>query len=359
MRVAEFDFITEYRARQPSQSREMVEARAVSFAKLKTALDEDANRIADLAHFAYSIPHALQSDADSWLEETLRANDNTFTISQDREEAALLAALVLRERLSRNVTATPVIVHAASFVGKRPTADKGALSAAARQRVQDQVRRRGTSTTQTKVSQAKAAEITALIEKYREVEDTASEIAILEGVNADYNAQITQVAKTANKAIEAVFNENRRLAEEIDLLWWHLGQYSLLLDRPLSEIPELARPIVIGLDIAEMVNILPGPFGVYGIMRKALGDLASKQLKLSETIKALDPDFDGIVGRIENYGLAPIHGACGEVLLDGAAVSPAQFKRKTGLNFDLKLTAFEVAMQSYHEGMLYKLDWLK
>lgn len=357
--MTDFDFVTEYRILQPLQSREIIEARRASFVKLKTILKENSNRIADLAHFAYKIPHMTQSDADSWLEETLRVDDNTFAINQDREEAAIIAALVLRERLSVNVTATPVVVHAASFVGKRPTPDKGALSAAARHRVQELVRRRGASTRRTKVSHANVAAITPLIENFRNVGDAATQIAVFEGINADYNAQVAQVVKTANQAIEAVFNENRRLSEEVDLLWWHLGHYSILLDRPLSEVPELVRPIVIGMDIAEMVNLLPGPFGVYGIMQKALGEQASKQLKLSEAIKALNHSFDGLVGSIENYGLAPIHAACAEVLLDGVAISATQFKRKTGLNFDLKLTAFELAMQAYHERMLYKLDWVK
>jgi hypothetical protein len=113
------------------------------------------------------------------------------------------------------------------------------------------------------------------------------------------------------------------------------------------------------MDIGEMVSAAPGPYGTYGIIRKALGDLAEEKFKLSDAVKELSDEFDGLISKpVSRYAAAPIHGAVGEVLLEGIPVVAAQFKRRTGLPFDVKLTGYELAVQAYHERMLSKLGWV-
>lgn len=356
-----FDFVEEYRALQPSQTRELIEARQSSFQKLTAAANKHIARVLDLARIAYGIPHPTESDAEAWFDEIVKSSDSTFSVKYDGAEAALIAALVLRNRLASSFAITSVVVHAAAFAGKRLTPDKGALSLAARTAIEEIVRARGATSTLPQITTAKAIAIPPLIEKYQQDHEIVSNVQALEALHKDYVAQLTQIVSSANSAVSDLHRENRRLAEEVDLLWWYLGRHSLLLDRSIESIDPSVRPIVIGMDLAKMVNQPPGPFGVYGIIRQALGELADTPVKFSEAIKSLKPDHGRLVSSapIANYGLAPVFSATAEALHGDGAPSSAQFKKKTGLSFETKLTGYELAIQAYHEGLLYNLEWVR
>lgn len=359
--MSEFDVVGEYRALQPSQTRELIEARRSSFQKLQAASNKHNRRVLDLARIAYGIPHPAESDAEAWFDQIVKTDDRAFSVKHDAAEAALIAALVLRSRLALGLNYTSIVVHAAAFAGKRPTPDKGQLSLAARMAIEQIARARGASSASPQVTTAKAMAILPLIQKYKEDQDVGSEIQALEAIQKDYTAQLTQIVSSADSAVTALYSENRRLAEEVDLLWWHLGRHSLLLDRPIESIDAPVRPIVIGMDIAKMINELPGPFGVYGIIRQALGPLADTPVKVSEAIRALQPEHGRLVGTVSigNYGLAPIFGASADALHGDGVPSGIQFKKKTGLSFETKLTGYELAIQAYHEGLLFKQEWIK
>ncbi len=354
-----FDFVSEYRSLQPTDDRKLIEARNAAFEKIKAQVGTSVARVIDLAYFAYRLPTSDESDAKQWFGGILREDDPTFSIDHDVEEAARIATLILKERLAGSYFGTPVVVHTAAFAGKRQTPDHHGLSFAAQQALANLVRRRGSSVTRPEVTAGKAANIAELIKKMVDDADATEDVQVFESVAQDYKNQIKQVVTSANSAIEAAWNENRRLAEEIDLLWWHLGGHSLSLDRPIGEIPAALRPVAIGMDIGEMVSAAPGPYGTYGIIRRALGQTADERFKLGDAVRELSAEFAGLMTKpVSHYAVAPIHGAVGEVLLGGGSVVAAQFKRRTGLPLDVKLTGYELAVQAYHERMLSKVGWL-
>lgn len=354
--MAVFDFVTEYRALQPTAEREQISARSASFDKAAADAHKTIERIIDLAYFAYRLPIPADSDASQWFEGILRSNDPTFTIALDVEEAARIATLVLRRRLAGNFATTPIIVHTAAFAGKRQTVDKHGLSHDSRRALADLVKRRGFSSTRPLVSAGKPAAVPATIGKLSDGSGKTDTSDIFEAIHQDYSQQIKQVVDSANSAIDITWSENRRLAEEIDLLWWHLGGHSYLLDRPICDIQAPLRPVVVGMDIGEMISAAPGPHGTYGIIRKALAETADQTFKLGDVVKELSDDFGNLIsGPVSRYAIAPIHGAFGDVLLDGTSVTATRFKRNTGLTLDTKLTGYELAVQTYHERMLKKL----
>lgn len=354
-----FDFVVEYRKLQPTGDRELIAARTASFEKAGADIQNSISRVVDLAYFAYRLPLPPDSDAAAWLGDILAGNDPTFRIDIDVEEAARIATLLLKQRLVASYNGTPVIVHAAAFAGKRQTVDSHGLSLSARQALANLVRRRGSSVSKPDVASGKASSMADMIRKFADEADATTDVQVFEAAVADYRNQIKQVVLSTNTAIEATWAENRRLAEEVDLLWWHIGGQSYSLNRDIGDIPPPLRPIAIGMDIGEMVSAAPGPYGTYGIIRKALGELAEEKFKLSDAVKELSNDYDGLISKsVSRYAVAPIHGAVGEVLLDGTAVVAAQFKRLTGLSFDIKLSGFDLAVQAYHERMLSKLGWV-
>lgn len=353
--MAAFDFVTEYRTLQPTAGREQISARSVSFDEAANDADKDIGRIIDLAYFAYRLPLPAESDAPQWFESILRSRDPTFTIAVDVEEAARIATLVLRRCLAGSLAITPVIVHAAAFAGKRQTVDKHGLSHDARRALAGLVKRRGFSPARPLITAGKPAAVPTMIGKLGDGgEAEASDV--FEAIHQDYSQQVEEVVTSANFAIDTAWGESRRLAEEIDLLWWHLGGHSYLLDRPICGIQAPLRPVVVGMDIGEMISAAPGPHGTYGIIRKALAETADQTFKLGDVVKGLSEDLGSLItSPVSHYAMAPIHGAFGDILLDRTPVAATRFKRDTGLTLDLKLTGYEIAVQAYHERMLKKL----
>ena len=352
-----FDFVAEYRVLQPNASREVITARTAAFDKLAKAVNGEFALVVDMAYFAYGLPFPAGYEAEEWFEGIVRAEDSVFTLAADKEEAARIATLVLKQRLADRFNATPVLVHAAAFAGKRQTVDKHELSKAAQRALQSVVRLRGSPTEVLSVASGKAAPIDDMLDKLEAGDGSVTAHAVMRAMQEDHRSQLKATVTSANKAIEAARSENRRLAEEVDLLWWHLGGHSFLLDRPIADIPDALKPIVVGMDLGEMINHAPGPFGSYGIIRKALRNAAEHTFKLGDVLKTISEEHIGLKPKaVPHYAVTPLHGIVEDIVGKKVEVTKAHFKRMTGLGLESKLTGYEFAIQAFHERMLTKLD---
>ncbi|WP_376743308.1 hypothetical protein [Ensifer canadensis] len=150
-----FNFVAEYRDMQPAADRDIIAARDKAFAKAKGDANTAVRRIVDLAYFAYRVPLPAESDANEWFGNILCADDPAFSIQHDLEEAARIATLVLRDRLSNGFWGTPVLIHAAAFAGKRQTVDNHALSIVSRDALKNLIRKRGFVLKRPEISRAR------------------------------------------------------------------------------------------------------------------------------------------------------------------------------------------------------------
>jgi hypothetical protein len=104
----------------------------------------------------------------------------------------------------------------------------------------------------------------------------------------------TNDAVTAlGNAYQALRNDNLRLAEETDMLWWHVGDWSNILDIPRTSVPKKSVGLVSGLDLGAMVALTPGPYGAYGILKQALGATGDKQASLTDAVSGLEAEQIG------------------------------------------------------------------
>ncbi|NDV88596.1 hypothetical protein GTW51_17990 [Aurantimonas aggregata] len=354
-----FSFIDRYKGFQPVADRSIVEARRASHKRLRTETGKSAEKIVSIVCLSFGILEH-QDNSQSWIEGIVKEKDPHFSLSRDVNEARIIATLVLEDLIASGYKITPAMVLVGSFCGRRRTVDNGEIVAAARASLASQGRSRGLRYENRIAAPA-----------WRDVSKTLS--AAKAGDAASLHAAIEAVAgeaKEAEKRLTAKFNEaltdltveNRRLAEEVDLLWWHIGRWSYLLDRPLSEIDDHALPFLVGVDIATMINVLPGPHGALGIIRDALGPEADAEQSIAETLTALGDQDRAILlkGISKPIGVvSSLHFGLG--LLDEeslASAVPAVFQKRTSLSMEAKLSRFEIAVQAFYERMFMKLDWL-
>ncbi|MFK7974815.1 MAG: GTPase-associated system all-helical protein GASH [Halioglobus sp.] len=359
--MAEFDFIQEYRALQPSAPRETIEARAASHLVLFEDAPKQADRIVTLAKIAYKLPHEETSEPLDWFLEAVKASDPVFSLDHDKEEAAIIATLVLSNLIHTRRFGTPIVVLTGSLMGIRQSPGSDTLASDARELLAELMRDRGTSSVAPSVPVPKKGAYAEKIKAYLTEATEENGEALFSSVAADILRQASAVATSANAAIGSLHNENRRLAEEVDLLWWHLGGHSYLLDQPIGELSDGAKAIVIGFDVARLVNSLPGPYGAYGIIRKALGSNSSTKIKLSNAIKELgDLDF----GKLDipsdiDVSIAPIHGLTSIMDSHGQAGLVGCIKNKVGISGTTQMSHYDLALQAYHERLLIDQVWLK
>ncbi|MBN4097049.1 GTPase-associated system all-helical protein GASH [Methylobacterium sp. OT2] len=354
-----FDFAATYLKLQPGADRKIITAREFAHRKAQKELVKDTNKIVDLAFLAFDIP-VTGNRAPTWLEAIVNEKDPHFSLERGRNEARIIATMLLAERIHDGYQATPALVMTGSLGGRRQTVDHEAIVMAARSLL-------------ARLGRARGLRFDARLARpaWRDVTKTVA--AAKGGDSLSINAAIEAVAKEAkdaemrlvdtfNNVLGQLTNENRRLAEEVDLLWWRMSRWSYLLDRPLSEIDERALPFVAGTDVATMITVLPGPHGALGVIRDILGPAADEVQTLRSTFEAIPAADRASLLKDVTPDVQPIASLNAGLQLyvdDSIAASlPAIFARRTGVSIDTELTRFQIAVQSFYERALIKSGWI-
>ncbi|QND23747.1 hypothetical protein HB774_30140 (plasmid) [Rhizobium leguminosarum bv. viciae] len=355
-----FDFSERYRNMQPTAERSIVEAREIAHKTIVVEAPKSVTKIVDLTRVAFSLPVPPERDFDGWFGKAVKKGDKHFSLQIDKEEAARIATLALSSLVSSGYYGVAALVIAASVAGRRESPGNNEIVQQARTGLAEAPRRRGVAFSAT-VTTPQVKDISALFAAVVSSGDPQTIKSAIEGVHADARSVSAALVSSVNQTLQTLTNENRRLAEEVDLLWWHLGGHSFLLDVPFSSLPEEAVPMVIGADVAAMVTALPGPYGAYGIIRKALGATADHEQSIVETVGNLPTESrSDFLGNkpFEADDLAILHGAVKAAGSEEVVSLGPRFEKITAINAETKFTRYELALQAYHERLFIKHGWL-
>jgi hypothetical protein len=354
-----FNFSDAYRNLQPTATREIVIARETSHAELTKTI-KYTNQVLDLCRLVYNMSIPALSTLPDWFEAEIRKSDPQFSLVHDRAEAGRIAALLLTERLGRSHTSDAIAVLATSFCGQRASVDDDEVTKRARDcliRASKSLRKSAKSVDLNYPAQPDRS---ALITQMEQSFTAASLKPFLEALSTDYQAAGESLAKAASAAMRGLFDENQRLAEEIDLLWWHNGDWSESLDRPLAAVPSAGRSLVAGADLAAMIRIIPGPYGTNGVLRHSLGNDVDQPLSLQVAIEALElVDVKRAFSDHADLDILPIHTAAKLYRDLGPGAWGQSFTKLCGLNHEDVLTPYKLALQSFWECSLIKHGWAK
>ena len=354
--MPEINFVHDYRSLQPMADEAKIQARQASFAEIKADVDKNSERSADLTRLAFKLQYRDTTESDEWFSAFMREHSPTFSMTHDREEAAIVATLVLRQHILSGLSRSSILVLTAGFGGRRETVDKGHIITLAKGRLAQSVRRIGQQANIGRVSLQNIPDLAAAVATYNEQVGTEGMTkTFVDAQSTAYVQRLNNVVKEMNGIVGKLGEENARLMGEVNMLWWHIGGHSVLVDKPIDSLPPEIRPFVVGADVAKIVGAPPGPYGAYGVIRKALGPNPDEQIKLSDALKALKSSgLTSVVERlVENdEALIPIHYAVSAALLDGSLVSGPQFRKATGLSLDTKLSLYDIALQFFHERLL-------
>jgi hypothetical protein len=341
--MPELNFIEAYKLLQPSAERGVVDARSEGFTRVK---EVTWAHIVDLTRIAFSLPHdpAVYKD---WFEAPFQKQDPHFFVAQDAAEAGRLATLVLRHFVAAGKETAALVVLAGSCAGKRLTHDNGELVAKSRDLVTASATKGGMKAPTAKISLRKASDLSKAKTEMTNSFDAARTAPFIESAVQDLRDGTDAVVNALNEAYQALRRDNLRLAEEADMLWWHVGDWSNLLDMPRGSLPKKSVGLVSGVDLGSMVSISPGPYGAYGILKQALGSNSDKPISIMEAVDALQTSQIVKLALPKAPDVFPVSTALR--LAASGGDWRVRFKAEAPDTADMKLTHLELATQAYRE----------
>lgn len=132
--------------------------------------------------------------------------------------------------------------------------------------------------------------------------------------------------------------------EELDILWWALGEASALLEKPLSSLSPQARAITSAYEVGRLMRTLPTQ-GHRNLVLKHIGD--SEPLSLAELLQAIQPERDAFakaIGKDSLLTAAPLSYPVLNALVAGAATENASNATKRTLREWAERTLLESAI---------------
>lgn len=358
MATFEFKFIEAYRTLVPAASREIVDARHKGHEKLYPLLAKSMERVYEACRLAFQLPQNSTAMVE-WFQKTINEFDPHFTIEIDKAEAGRVASLLLRDLISRGSPQGAFAILVCSYCGRRTPVD-GELLVAARDAVTNAARERRIILADKKIMAPPAKDLKAEIEAIQAAWNPSTVRAALEAVIADSHNGISKTASSVADAHQSLRSDVVRLAEEVDMLWWHVGDWSESLDQSRADLPEEAVGLVSGVELGDFVRQLPGPYGAYGILRRTLGKSSARKAKLKDAVSSLGDDVKKLAYVLPRsaFSVFPVHAAMRLAADHGENGWVAVFEQVAGDVKDFDLNYFELAVQTFRERVLIKYGGL-
>jgi len=358
--MAGFSFGDSYKLAGLAPGPEIIHLRHEPFEKLRRTIDPA--RAVELTRLYFGLP---LPDGTDWFRDAFAETDPSFSMLDNEREAAVLAECLLRAALD----------DAKFFAALAP------LTAAAGDNRSPAVRPEFLDEARQALHQASVdARHRTLLEPLQAAPSTKSTIAKaateLEAGGdwpkaADLFKRVSQEASqgTANLTLQVrtvldpLVGEMGALREEVEMLWWYLGGWSRIVERPFSELQLAVAAVLAGLDLADLTNGHIGPAAAPAILQRVISVDRVPESKKKVTIKAAVDAFRGTIpdGVARNPSLSKIPDICPVLTafmkareLGASPLWHSPYKRMALMAANASFQPLELALQAYREVLLLK-----
>jgi hypothetical protein len=125
---------------------------------------------------------------------------------------------------------------------------------------------------------------------------------------ASTHSAVSVMARRQASAMRALERFISVQDEELQMLWWLIGQRSEDLDRTFDQVPANTQPLVFAKELADSTVDLPGPASIKALLSRA-GLKGRGKVSIATAINAADPSWlEGFMPQIEPSPVStPIH----------------------------------------------------
>lgn len=325
--------------------------------------DEDGVDVEMLVKLAHDFRQQPTQDQLTAFRQYYREHDETFPSSGNDKELQLLAGSCLavlahNDDYSQSAEAALALVTA-SFNGAREIelpinlieiADKSIIS----QGIKDRRRSNFIKSTVSlnKISLKEVAE--SVVNSWAQVSQafTSTESIVNEKLLPQIQEKINADIMNAKKIIEIQ-------DEELQMLWWVVGEYSHSVDCPFDKLDPNSKALILAAELSDATQLIPGPVAIKALLSRAGLTKQRKKIKFTSAINSAPEEW--LKSQLEGKSISPlttpIHFAIERQLETGAGESwVAGWSASTNIDKDFTLSAIDLSMLYYHESLLASLE---
>ncbi|MCP1442496.1 hypothetical protein J3D54_001628 [Pseudomonas sp. GGS8] len=262
---------------------------------INTATVADVDTVEVLVRYAFATVAAASGGKVEALNKqhqalltSLSGNGSTIDPKDCRRELQLLSAAVLSLLLNRMPDAAIAVLNA-SFEGARTPDLPMDLVERARRALAELSRTKHERPT------AEDFEIKPATVKFE-----VSQEALAEMSPTLWQSELNQLRDAAQDALGEIVKGSNHVTnsllrqvwlgeEELQMLWWLIGDHSGTLGKSFSDIDAALKPLILGNELGALTSISPGPASVRSLLTRA--GVTATSIKVSEAVNAADADW--------------------------------------------------------------------
>jgi hypothetical protein len=356
--VTTFNLADRYRAERLSPGAEILGMRQQPFQKLRETVD--SKRAVEITRLYFGLPSPEGSD---WFRQPFHAADPSFSMVDNKREVAVLAACLLDAGFEDGCTLCALAPLAAAVGGARqPNAAPQLLAdledrlAASAMRARQREHENPTTINPPEASRLPPDLTQAIGGDWNKVGPLIKQVS-------DESTEATKALATeAAKVVASLYADVTDLREEVEILWWHIGGWSRLLEMPFSALPTPTAAVLTGLDVADLSRTLLGPAAVPALIQRTLAVGRTGKLGLGSIKEAVDGlGEEGLSKLVPVPVLATVPDVCpvmtafAKARESGAGTAwHAAFRRSSGLTEETDFQVVDLAMQVFRERQILR-----
>jgi len=358
--VAKFNFADNYRAAGLTTGPDALRTRKVPFEKLRQAIDP--RTAIDLTRIYFGLP--LPPRITDWFRDAFGETDPSFSLIDNAREASVLAAGLLEVAAHDGNVYAALATLTTAAGGLRQPPVRPDLIDAMRIVIQEKAvsARHQAPADLSKITQPATSKIAAELTTVAGTPDLQKVSTLLKQVSEDAYDITKTLASQVVSVVEPLAAQVLMLREEVEMLWWYIGGWSRLLDKPFAELELGLAAVLAGVDMADMSRSATGPVSAPAIFQRTLAEgrqAKTVKIALKDTIDALPQDQLDRLELPDTLGavpeICPVLTAFAKAKEIGTGTAwDASFAKATGLMAGSALAPLELAMQAYRERLLLR-----
>lgn len=328
----------------------------------KLVSDCDSSWIESLIRCALETKTAASPEILQKIRQCFKDTDETYDLSGNARELAVLAAAALAVLMEYECSEASVAsLSLSTFSSSKARSaklpmDLFALAEISIAREADRNRLRPTlepfSLNLTKVSFAAAAQ---KLQETQSFEGAGAALTIAGNITKTELGKVVTATSTSLRQFDKYLTIQD---EELQMLWWLLGQRSIDLDCTHEAVPNDAKPFVFARELASITTTLPGPKSIKALFSRA-GLSDRKKIKIPTAVNGCDADWlQRFFNDLEPSPVTqPLHFAIKRQLETGASdVWVGPWEKITNISAQHSLSQIELANLFYREHLLFQVE---
>jgi hypothetical protein len=294
-----------------------------------------------------------------WLEEIIREADSSFPLKDNEAEISLLSAVSAIQLLeadegSTQAHITALAIQSCVFRKWTPVLPE-LLNASAAYLASESVRAREATPRPGEIK------VNGMAKPVKTLKDAIDQGSPQLAMVADALMAVSTEIRNLQRQLKALRESSKHeiLAEELNVLWWLMGESSPLADRPFQELGKGA-PLILAKDIALLTEVLPVLPRTRAFLSKALA-LANADADVTgaDAVQAMSAELVAELLKGLPLDLAKDFLPLSVALSRRSEVGDADTwidptSRLVVFDFKAKLPAAELGLQFYQENMLVR-----